>query len=236
MDDTNWIAGNQQNLESMLEIADEFYNFTRSALNKQKSKLLSTKQILNPSVNLRFGSSHVDLCADQGSVRFLGVWINSKRSPAFVKNQISLDIQRFINTLRYKPITDKQFVYIINMVLCPLIEYRIQLTPLSKIECDKFFAPVRSLFKKKNKFAITLPNVLLNFHKFYNLNDLWSLQIKSLSCALLNQFNNNSLYEHISTIRLFQLQSRFCQSTSPLHFWTQTFNRSSYHNLIGAAL
>jgi hypothetical protein len=150
-------------------------------------------------------------------VRFLGVWINSKRSPAFVKKQITLDIQRIVNTLRYKPITDKQFVYIINMVLCPLIEYRIQLTPLSKTECDKFFAPIRSLFKKKNKFAITLPNVLLNFYKFYNLNDLWSLQIKSLSCALLNQFNNNSLYEHISTIRLFQLQSRYCLSTSPLH-------------------
>ena len=61
MDDTNWIAGNQHDLESMLEIADEFYNFTRSALNKQKSKLLSTKQVLNPSVNLQFGSSHVDL-------------------------------------------------------------------------------------------------------------------------------------------------------------------------------
>src|SRR5215216_851087 len=37
MDDTNWIAGNQHDLESMLEIADEFYNFTQSALNKQKS-------------------------------------------------------------------------------------------------------------------------------------------------------------------------------------------------------
>src|SRR5215216_5372046 len=236
MDDTNWIAGNQQDLESMLEIADEFYNFTHSALNKQKSKLLSTKQFLNPSVKLRFGSSYVDLCADQESVKFLGVWINSKRSPAFVKNQISLDIQRFINTLRYKPITDKQFVYIINMVLCPLIEYRIQLTPLSKLECEKFFAPICSLFKKKNKFAITLPNVLLNFHKFYNLNDLWSLQIKALSCALLHQFNNNSLYEHISTIHLFQLQTQFSLATSPLHSWNHTFNRYSHYNLIGASL
>src|SRR5215216_2275358 len=104
MDDTNWIAGNQQDLESMLEVADEFYNFTRSALNKQKSKLLSTKNFSSPSVNLRFGSSFIDINADQGSVRFLGVWINSKRSPAFVKKQVTLDIQRFINTLRYKPI------------------------------------------------------------------------------------------------------------------------------------
>jgi hypothetical protein len=91
MDDTNWIAGNQQNLECMLDIADEFYDLTRSALNKQKSKLLSTKSFQNP-VNLRFGSSQVELIAEQGSVRFLGVWINHKCSSKFVKKQITLDI------------------------------------------------------------------------------------------------------------------------------------------------
>src|SRR5215216_5577411 len=236
MDDTNWIAGNQQDLDSMLDIAEEFYIITRSALNKQKSKLLTTKSFPNLNVNLKFGSSHVDVTAEQGSIRFLGVWINHKRSVTFVKKQISLDIQRFINSMRYKPITDKQFAYIINMILCPLIEYRIQLTPLSESDCDRIFTPIRSLFKKKNKFAVSLPNALLNFHKFYNLNDLWSLQIKSLSSALLQQFNNNSLYEHISTIRLFQLQSQFSLPTSPLDSWSQSFNRRSHHNLIGASL
>src|SRR5215216_5428488 len=73
MDDTNWIAGNQQDLESMLDVTDEFYNLIRSALNKQKTKLLTTKDFLNPTIDLRFSLSYVDLTAKQGSVRFLGV-------------------------------------------------------------------------------------------------------------------------------------------------------------------
>ena len=87
--------------------------------------------------------------------------------------------------MAYKPLTDKQISYIINMVLCSLIEYHMQLTPLSKKECDNFFAPIHNLFKRKCKFSRSFPNVMLHFKEFYNLNDLWSLQIKSLSSALL---------------------------------------------------
>jgi hypothetical protein len=138
--------------------------------------------------------------------------------------------------MRYKPLTDKQISYIINMVLCPLIEYRMQLTPLSQQECLSLFAPIRSLFKKKNKFASSLPNVILLFKQFYYLNDLWSLQIKSLSTALLYQFTNSTMYKDVSTIRLFQLQTQSFLATSPLDFWSRPFDRLSYKNLIGASL
>src|SRR3954466_8595566 len=137
-------------------------------------------------------------------------------------------MNRFVASMRYKPLTDKQISYIINMVLCPLLEYRMQLTSLSKNECKKIFAPVRSLFKHKNKFTLTLPNSLLNFKHFYNLNDLWSLQIKSLSTALIYQFNNSSLYKNISLIRLFQLQSRNVLVTSPLDYWPYSYDRNSH--------
>src|SRR4051794_2165177 len=112
-----------------------------------------------------------------------------------------------------------------------------QLTPLSEAECSKYFAPIRSLFKSKNNFAITLPTVLLNFKQFYNVNDLWTLQIKSLSTALLFQFNNSCLYKHISAIRLFQLQSQFMLASSPLDHWPFLYKaKSSNSNLIGTSL
>ena len=236
MDDTNWIASSKKDLEAILSTAEEFYNFTRSALNKDKSKLLTTKRLESPSLKLKFGSTSINITPEIGSVRFLGVWINSKRSPRFVKNQIVQDIRRFVNLMRFKPLTDKQVSYIVNMVLCPLIEYRMKLTPLSKKECDSFFAPIRVLLKRKCKFAITLPTTLLNFKEFYNLNDLWSLQIKSISSALLFQFNNSTLYELISKIRLFQLQTNFVMNVSPLSFWNRPYNSTSYKNLIGASL
>src|SRR5215216_4156822 len=138
--------------------------------------------------------------------------------------------------MKYKPITDKQMAYIINMVLCPLLEYRIQITPLSKNECDILFAPIRSLFKSKLHFSSTLPTVLLHLKYFYNLNNLWSLQTQSISTALLNQFNNNTIYKKISIIRLFQLQSLNMLATSPLDHWYHPFSNKSYKNLISAFL
>src|SRR5215216_6805128 len=236
MDDTNWIANSQTDLECILDVADDFYNLTRAALNKDKSKLLVTNFTLSSPVNLRFGSSHIDITPETESVRFLGVWINSQRSQSFVKNQIRQDINKFVNSIKYKPVTDKQMAYIINMVLCPLLEYRMQITPLSKNECDILFAPIRSLFKAKLHFSSTLPTVLLHLKYFYNLNNLWSLQTQSISTAILNQFNNNTIYKKISTIRLFQLQSLNMLATSPLDHWHHSFNCKSYKNLIGASL
>ncbi|CAI2200571.1 15040_t:CDS:1, partial [Funneliformis geosporum] len=93
MDDTNWIASSQEDLEEILKVAEEFYSFTRSALNKDKSKLLSTYRLRTNNIKLKFGSSTIDITPEKGSIRFLGVWINTKRSPTFVKNQIKQDIR-----------------------------------------------------------------------------------------------------------------------------------------------
>src|SRR5688572_24630738 len=91
MDDTNWIASSQQDLEDILQVAEEFYDFTRSALNKSKSKLLTTNVIATSSIDLKFGSSHINIQPELGSVRFLGVWINSRCTHLFVKNQLQQD-------------------------------------------------------------------------------------------------------------------------------------------------
>ena len=44
MDDANWISNSKENLEEILEVADEFYGFTRAAINKQKSQLLTNNK------------------------------------------------------------------------------------------------------------------------------------------------------------------------------------------------
>src|SRR3954447_22903405 len=75
MDDTNWIASSQQDLEDILQVAEEFYDLTRSALNKDKSKLLTTKSD-TATIPLKFSSSTINIEPETGSVRFLGVWIN----------------------------------------------------------------------------------------------------------------------------------------------------------------
>ena len=43
MDDTTWMTSNQENLESILSIADEFYKITNTTINKSKSELIINK-------------------------------------------------------------------------------------------------------------------------------------------------------------------------------------------------
>ena len=43
MDDTTWIAENQNNMESILSIADDFYLLNNIKVNKEKSKLLAKR-------------------------------------------------------------------------------------------------------------------------------------------------------------------------------------------------
>jgi hypothetical protein len=73
IDDTNWITNSQQDLEFILGIAEEFYDLTRSALNKDKSKLLTIKSVNTATIPLKFGSTTINIESETGSVRFLGV-------------------------------------------------------------------------------------------------------------------------------------------------------------------
>ena len=88
MDDTQWLAESKESLEKILEIADNFYNFTDIQVNKLKSELLVKQHSAsNPidydsPISLRFGNQTVDIkpTLPQASTRILGVWFNLNNS------------------------------------------------------------------------------------------------------------------------------------------------------------
>src|SRR3990170_609881 len=108
MDDSNWIAHFKEDLESILQVADEFYSITKAAINKNKSQLLTNELSSSLPIPLAFGSSIINIKSEFGSVRFLGVWINIFNSPSFVKKQIKDTISNFTTILKSKALTDKQ--------------------------------------------------------------------------------------------------------------------------------
>jgi len=54
MDDTTWMAPNQENLDKILSIADEFYKITNTAINKSKSELIINKANIPSTVDIKF--------------------------------------------------------------------------------------------------------------------------------------------------------------------------------------
>ncbi|CAI2194181.1 9110_t:CDS:1 [Funneliformis geosporum] len=85
MDDANWISNSKENLEDILSIADEFYGFTRAAINKNKSQLITNSSGYPTPIPLKFGTSILNLSPERSSIRFLGIWININNSSTFVK-------------------------------------------------------------------------------------------------------------------------------------------------------
>ena len=234
MDDANWISSSLEDLEDILSIADDFYKLTRAVINKEKSKLLTNTTDGTHSINIRFGSQVIPIQPSKGAVRFLGVRININLNHSLVKKELKGHIRSFINLIKNKLITDRQFSYLANHVLFPQLMYKMRNTPLSITECNTLNQNIRSLYKHKCQFPKTAPNAIFHARMFYNLNDLWTEQIAEIVTALLNQFNNNfSLMVKVFTIRLFYLQIKKLAVSSPLTTWTplMDFKHYWYNNI-----
>ena len=125
-----------------------------------------------------------------------------------------------------------------NTVLLPRVMYKLQNTILSENECNKLSISIRCCVKHKSHFSKAAPDCIFQCEMFYALNNLWNLQLRALLASLLYQFNSDSLYQRVSIIRLFTLQSQHLLSTSPLVHWPFTHSHKNAHktNLIGRTL
>jgi hypothetical protein len=229
MDDTFWIAPTQQNLERILSITDSFNDLNNIKVNKEKSELLvnspdinnnDKEQVVAP-IDLVFGNTTVKIKPAQigESIRFLGVWINLKKKRNFIIQQAKDEVLSMCEILKCKKITDKQLLYLFNMVIIPRIKYRTQITFLSKQDCDNIVVPFHKLFKHKLKMAFSMPNAVLENHYIYKFRDLWEIQKQSKITNFSIQINDSSSLGIITNIHLLQLQQLKCLTQSPIVEW-----------------
>jgi len=174
MNDANWISSSLEDLEDILDVADDFYKLTRAAINKEKSKLLTNTTAANEPILIRFRPHIIPIQPSMGAVRFLGVKINIHLNHSLVKKELRAHIRSFINLTKTKLIIDRQFCYIANHVLFPQLLYKMRNTPLSDSACKALNQTIRSLYKHKCHFPKTAPNAMFHARMFYNLNDVWT--------------------------------------------------------------
>jgi len=198
MDDTNWVAGNIEDLEEILDIADDFYRLNDIQINKEKSELLLKlwRKGFNydRKIHICFGSEIVALKPrhPNSSTRILGVWFNLNNNKRFVINQIKEEIINLSRTIKMKCnyITDKQALYIFNMLIIPKIEYRSQITVLKETQCNNIMKPYRKVFKHKLKFASTAPNAIMDNNLIYNVRNFLEVQKQSKITNFFVQLND----------------------------------------------
>ena len=107
MDNANWISNFQNHLESILQIADEFYDLIRAAINKYKSHLLTNTTCKSHPILIKFSSNTISIPPFFDSVRFLDVLININLKRSLIKKDLKQHIQQFVRLICYKLITDR---------------------------------------------------------------------------------------------------------------------------------
>ena len=185
MDDTTWITETKESLEEILKIADDFYNLNNIKVNKEKSELLvnipDEPYIYDHPITLKFGRERIRITPKKHkeSARILDVWVNLDGDRKFVIQQCKNEVIRVANILKRKPLTDKQLLYLWNMVVIPRLEYRSQLMMLKRSDCDNIVSHFRKIFKNKLHLAITAPNAIFENTLIYNFQDFYEVQKQS---------------------------------------------------------
>lgn len=140
VDDTTWIASSKDKLQEILNIVATFYKLNDSLINTAKSKLM----VVNYPEHLRVEPVYAGM--DRGPVypetetdliKFLGVYFLLKQQLQNIwKNCMSKTIKA-LYVIRRKKITDDQIIYMIQKIIIPRIEYRIQHITLSQSQIDR---------------------------------------------------------------------------------------------------
>ncbi|GBB86432.1 hypothetical protein RclHR1_12880002 [Rhizophagus clarus] len=230
MDDSTLISSSKAGMEHMLSITEEFYALNNTSANHQKYVLISNSLPLTTTSTI----SPVEFCLSLSSLndvstisvtplsitssfRFLGVWFNIKGSRDFVKKQIAGECNSFAATLCPAKLSAKQVVYLYNSVLIPKLEYRMQVTHLSSVDCYAATRSIRSLVKHKANFSRFLPNSILYLSQALGLINLSSHLIQ---CHVNNLFlmanSSTPFIQRLFIYRLMLIQFRFLIPISPL--------------------
>ena len=215
MDDTLWIASNQTELANILSVAESFYNMANIKVNPTKSILTSNAK---PSTYypITFNNETLPLWPANQPFKFLGCWFTLNNKQSKQTQLIFSESSQLIKIASTKQITDTQARYIINTVIIPTIEYRLQNITLSQSTCNKIFKQHINLVKHKAKLCRTIPTSILLHPHIYNIKHIWDIQLQHHIPNFIKRLNHESLLGISTQIRVQQLQNNLWSSTSIL--------------------
>jgi len=112
MDDTSFMGRNREDLQSSLDITNQFYDIF---INGKKCDLI----VINPLIlkALRFviiGQDRIEVMATNKEVRYLGIWISAKHTRKKWMDRLKLIVDNFLKVCNKKVFGVGHLAYIVN--------------------------------------------------------------------------------------------------------------------------
>jgi hypothetical protein len=200
MDDSLWIAPNKNALEHIVSTASSFYKLNNIKVNPLKSALITNSTDDNP--HILFDNTAIYANKKNEPLKYLGAWFSLEHNHKTVQKLIIAETKTNLKKLQFAKITEKQAVYVINSVIIPRFQYRIQASYLNPAQLTNLTKRCINLIKYKGKLARGIPNTFILCPDIYALNSMQQAQQSTLITSLLRNLNDPEFDASFFKLRL----------------------------------
>ncbi|KAG9284718.1 hypothetical protein G9A89_002603 [Geosiphon pyriformis] len=189
VNNTIWVGSSWTTTQYILDIASDFFRPNNISINNDKTVAIP--------INCRVANPVLTVCG-------LLISIAKKGVPHCYLTH--LDVRFFVNLVLRKAILDKQFAYLVFLVLFPIISYRTQFSFVPFSVYNKWDALICKDLKFKSGLLLDFPNDPLHHPFLYNLKTFEQIQAESKSASVIAFVNSVGVLSHLFVHRSHNFQ------------------------------
>ncbi|KAG9302946.1 hypothetical protein G9A89_022363 [Geosiphon pyriformis] len=184
VDNTIWVGSSQAATQHILNVASEFFRINDISINNNKTVTIPINcRVVSPFLTI--SGSPISIAKKEEPYQYLGIFLctDGLSKPNLAK--VHSDIQFFTNLVLKKAISDKQFLYLVSVVLQFIVNYRMQFSFVPLSVCCKWDALIHKGFKSKAGLSLDFPNDALHHLSLYSLKTFEQIQAESNSAFIV---------------------------------------------------
>ncbi|KAG9289736.1 hypothetical protein G9A89_014471 [Geosiphon pyriformis] len=205
VDDMIWVGSSQSATQHILNIASEFFQINDISINNNKTVVIPINSRVSNS-SLTISGLPISITKKGESYRYLGIFFSTEGLSKFSLVRAYSDVCFFTNLVLKKAVLNKQFLYLVSVVLHPIVSYKIQFSFISVGVCNKWDALICKSLKLKSGLLLNFLSDTIHHPFFYSLKSFSQCQSESKIALLISFANSSGILGHLFSYRSYDLQ------------------------------
>ncbi|KAF0540279.1 reverse transcriptase [Gigaspora margarita] len=185
---------------------------------KKKTSVLLTRNTKDNRPCITYRGVEIEAISNKETCKILGCWFAKGPTDTFVSKKIQEEAEGATKKLKRARITEKQTVYIVNIVILAKLVYRVQNIVIPRMVAEKIIRQYTTVIKNKARLALTVPNSTINHYMIYGLKTVWKKQALQQIAMMHRQLNHAEFRNSTLMIRLQQIRNSANTNQSILEY------------------
>ncbi|KAG9298208.1 hypothetical protein G9A89_002696 [Geosiphon pyriformis] len=176
----------------ILDTASEFFRVNDISINNEKTVAIPINQRVSDTL-LLINDLPILVACKKKFHQYFGIYLSFESLSKSSLAKAHTNIRFFVNLVLKKTISNKQFLYLVLVVLQPIINYRTQFSFVSKNVCMRWDTLIRRGLKLKAGLPRDFSNEALHHLSLYDLKSFEQLQTECKIASVLGWLPIHSL-------------------------------------------